>query len=181
MTSIRIILIIVISMALTSFGFNSKPQIEIRLVYKNPNDLGIGQITIKSKKEIVSRIMSDKDGIVKISPDLFKDSVDYDLFLTTIGVNGTYLATINSKTTGIIEITLPKTYDIRLGKALCPKCRKINKVYKAVYTDPPIVTRKVVNGDTVYSPIVNGKYYMDTDVTNDLDPKWYCERDDILY
>ena len=181
MTSIKIILIIAISIALTSFGFDNKPQIEIRLINKNHNDFGFEQITIKSKKEIVSRIMSDKDGIVNISPNLLRDSVDYDLFLTTIGVNGTYLTTINSKTTGIIEITLPKTYNMRLGKAICPKCKKINKVYKALYTDPPIVTRKIVNGDTVYSPIVNGKYYMDTDVTNDLDPRWYCERDDILY
>jgi hypothetical protein len=181
MTSIRRVIIIAISIALTSFGFDSKPQIEIRLINKNHNDFGFEQITIKNRKEIVSRIRADKDGIVKISPDLIRDSVDYDLFLTSIGVNGTYLTTINSKTIGIIEIILPKTYDMRLGKAICPKCKKINKVYKAVYTDPPIVTIKIVNGDTIYSHIVNGKYYMDTDVTNDLDPRWYCERDDIMY
>ncbi len=181
MTSIKIIFIIAISIALTSFGLDNKQQIQIRLINKSHCDFGFEQITIKNKKEIVSRIMSDKDGIVKIPPGLLRDSVDYDLFLTTIGVNGTYLATINSKTTGLIEITLPKTYEMRFGKAICPKCKKINKVYKAVYTDPPIVTRKIFNGDTIYSPIVNGKYYMNTDVTNDLDPRWYCERDDILF
>jgi hypothetical protein len=70
---------------------------------------------------------------------------------------------------------------MQLCKAICPKCKRINKVYEVVYTDPPIVSRKIVHGDTIYSPLVNGKYYMDTDVTNDLDPKWYCEHDDILY
>tara|TARA_R110001592_G_scaffold341791_1_gene631144 strand:+ start:812 stop:1357 length:546 start_codon:yes stop_codon:yes gene_type:complete len=181
MTSIRIVLTIVISIALTSFGFENKQEIEIRLIYKNHNDIGFDQITIKNRKEIVSRVDSDIDGILKIPTDLLIDSVNYDLFLTSIGVNGTYLTTINSKTTGIIEITLPKAYDMRMGKAICPKCKNINKVYKAVYNNPPIVTIKVVNGDTIYSPISNGKYYMDTDVTNELDPRWYCERDDLKY
>jgi hypothetical protein len=176
-----IILIFAFSITLYSFGFDNKEIIEIRLILNKTYGVGLEQITIKSKKEIISRINSDKDGLVTISRNIMKDSIDYDLYLTSLGVEGTYLTTINSKTTGTIQITLPKQYKMRTGKAICPKCNKISKVYKVIYTDPPIVVIKVVRGDTVYSPIFRGKYYMDTDVTNDLNPKWYCEKDDILY
>jgi hypothetical protein len=181
MPSIRIILIFSISIALFSFRFENQEHIEIRLILNKPHESEFEQITIKNKKEIISRINSDKDGLVSISRTIMKDFKDYDLYLTTIGVNGTYLTTINSKTTTPIQINLPKKYIMRLGKAICPKCNKISKVFKVAYNDPPIVVIKIEQGDTVYSPIFKGKYYMDTDVTNDLDPKWYCEKDDILY
>ena len=121
----RIILIFLISIALCSFRFDNQENIEIRLVLNKSHGAGFEQITIKNKKEIIFRINSDKDGLVSISRTIMKEFKDYDLYLTTIGVKGTYLTTINSKTTGAIQINLPKRYKLRSGKAICPKCNKI--------------------------------------------------------
>jgi len=152
----------------------------VKFYDKDSYSNGFDQITIQNKKEIVARIMTDKNGLATISRDIIKDLINYDLFLTSIGVSGTYLTTINSKTK-FVEISLPKKYKIRLGKAVCPKCGKTNKVIKVSYSDTPIFVRKIVNGDTIMSPIYKDRYYMGTDVTNNLDPLWYCERDDLLF
>jgi hypothetical protein len=177
---LRIILVAIIFIGLTSYVDDSQ-NIQIHLIYTGTNNSGFDQITIQHNKVIVAKIMTDKDCYAYIPQSLIKDSADYDLYLTTIGVNGTYLATIDCKLTGLIEIILPKTYKMRFGKAICPKCGKTNKVIKAIYSEAPIVVRKVVKGDTIYSPIYKSRYYMNTDVTNNLDPKWYCERDNLLY
>jgi hypothetical protein len=156
-------------------------DIKIHLIHTDSNDFGYDQITIQNKKSNIVNIVADKDGFVYISRTLFKDSIDYDLFLTTIGVKGTYLTTINSKTNGLTEISLPKAYKTRLGKAICPKCSKINKVSKIIYYDAPIAIMKIAKGDTIYSPNYKNRLYRSSEVPGKLDPKWYCKRDDIYF
>jgi len=156
-------------------------QIEVKLIFTGTNKISVEQITIQKHKDIIARIITDSKGVGYISRDLINDLSDYDLFLTSKGVMGTYLTTINAKTSGVVEIILPKTYQMRLGKAICPKCQRTNNVFKAIYTDPPIRVRKTIKGDTIYSPIFKGRYYMPTDVSNELDPHWYCKKDDLLF
>ena len=156
-------------------------QIEIKLIYTGTNKVGVEQITIQKHKNIIARITTDSKGVGCISRDLLNDLSDYDLYLTSMGVMGTYLTTINAKTSGVIEIILPKTYQMKLGKAICPKCHRINNVFKAIYSDPPIRVRKIIKRDTIYSPIFKGRYYMPTDVSNEFDPHWYCKKDDLLF
>lgn len=155
-------------------------DIQIRLINKEAYGNGINQITIQNNRKIVARIMTDTNGVATISKGIIKDFSNYDLFLTTIGEGGTYLTTINSKTK-MVEIVLPKKYKMRLGIAVCPKCRKTNRVIKVSYSSAPILERKIANGDTAMSPIYKGRYYMGTDVTNSLGPLWYCERDELLF
>ncbi|MEI7597218.1 MAG: hypothetical protein WCK02_15830 [Bacteroidota bacterium] len=150
------------------------------MINKDSYSNGFDQITIQNKKEIVARIVTDKNGLVTFSKDIIKDFIDYDLFLTSIGVSGTYLTTINYKTK-FVEICLPKKYNIRLGKAVCPKCEKTNKVIKVSYSGTPVLVKKIINGDTIISPIYKDRYYMGTDVTNNLNPLWYCQRDSLLF
>lgn len=178
--SFRTIIFTILLIGLTSFLADCQ-DIKIHLRHTDTNKICVDQITMQHANEIVAKVMTDKDGFVYISSSLRKDSTDYDLFLTTLGVKGTYLTTIDSKTSGSIEISLPKIYKMRFGRAICPKCGRTNKVCKAIYSEAPIVVMKILKGDTIYSPIYKGKYYMDSDVTNNLDPKWYCKNDDILY
>jgi hypothetical protein len=178
--SFRTIIFTFLLIGLTSFVGDCQ-DIKIHLIHIDSKEFCIDQITIKHKDETVALVMADKEGFVNISSTLRKDSTEYDLFLTSLGVKGTYLTTIDSKTSGLIEISLPKIYKMRFGKAVCPKCGRINNVYKAVYCEAPIVVMKIVKEDTIYSPIYKGRYYMTSDVTNNLDPKWYCKEDDILY
>jgi len=176
-----ILVLLLFGFSFSSLCQDKAQQIEVKLNFGGTNKIGVEQITIKRYKETISKIMTDNHGIVYISRNLLKDVIDYDLYLTSIGVNGTYLTTINSKTIGVVEISLPKKYQMRFGKAICPRCHTTRYVLETIYTDPPIRVRKIIKGDTIYSPISNGRYYMPTDVINELDPQWYCKKDDILF
>lgn len=178
--SYRTIIFVFLLIWLTSFAGICQ-ELKIRLIHNDSNESSIDQITIKHKNEIFAKVIADKEGYVYIPSSLRNDSINYDLFLTTLGVNGTYLTSIDSKTKGLIEINLPKVYKMRFGKAVCPKCGRTNNVCKAIYCEAPIVVMKIVKKDTIYSPIYKGKYFMASDVTNELDPQWYCKKDNILF
>ena len=173
--------IIIASIIGNLISLSAKGQdIKVHIVHSTNDGSYVDQITMKNNKKVLDKILTDKNGFATISSSMVSDSVEYDLYLTSIGVRENYVTTINAKTNRLLEIQLPKKYKMRFGKAICPKCNRINKVVKVVYCEAPIVVLKVAKGDTIFSPIYRHKYYM-PDVTSNLDPKWYCEKDDLLF
>jgi hypothetical protein len=66
-----------------------------------------------------------------------------------------------------------------LGKAICPKCKRTDKVYEIEYGDPIVSSLRIgKSGDTTFSPIYKGKYR-----TGCLSgsAKYYCDRDKVKF
>jgi len=160
---------------------------QIKLNYYRTDDNqawnnGIDELTIKTKGRVIEKILTDKDGLGTIKKDSIKKYKEIDIFLTSIGVEELYLQTINNSSIDRWEINIPRYYKMKLGRAVCPKCKKTDKVYKAIYGDGQILTLKINDmGDTTYSNISGRNFYMGTCVTNDLNPLWHCERDKIEF
>lgn len=174
-------IIIILTISLTNLF--SQDYI-IKLSYKKTDDNsiwngGLDVLTIKQNQKIIRSVISDTTGIVKIPRSIIESGNDYDIFLTSIGVIENYLTTINKSASDTVFIKLPKTYNLRFGYAICPKCYKSNKVCK-ISTEPILIV-KIVNGDTTYSPIDKRTYYSGTDVWHDFNPNWYCKRDSIKF
>jgi hypothetical protein len=98
-------------------------------------DNGIDELTIKTKGRILEKMLTDKNGLGTIKKDTIKKYKEIDIFLTSIGVEELYLKTINNSTIDRWEINIPRDYKMKLGRAICPKCNKADKVYKAIYGD----------------------------------------------
>ena len=143
---------------------------------------GIDELTLKTKGLVIEKILTDKNGLGTIKKDTIKKYKEIDIFLTSIGVEELYLETIKNSSIDRWEINIPRYYKMKLGRAVCPKCDKTDKVFKAIYGDGQIL-RLTTNdkGDTTYSNILGRNYYMGTCVTNDLNPLWHCERDKIEF
>ena len=143
---------------------------------------GVDELTVKKNGRVVEKLLTDKNGLGAIKKDTIKKYKEIDIFLTSIGVEELYLQTINNSTIDRWEINIPRYYKMKLGKAVCPKCNKTDKVYKAIYGDGQILTLEINHkGDTIYSNISGRNYYMGTCVSNDLNPLWHCERDKIEF
>ena len=159
---------------------------DIRLILQYQKDenntawtKGIDQILIKNKHSIVSKILSDTNGVFIIPRSIISFNNSYDVTLLSIGMIENYLLTINSNSKDTITFSMPKKYVLRGGYAECPKCHRSNKVCKI--STEPILIRKIINRDTVYSPISKRTYYSGTDVWHEFNPLWYCKRDSILF
>lgn len=170
----------ILSFLIVSFTTNQDQKIELHLIINNSESFGIEQVAIRYKKDTITNLVSDKNDVFIIPRKLISDSNDYDVILTSLIGNGIYLTTLNTFSPDKIEISLPRTYQMRFGRAICPKCQKIKDVYRITHSEAPIMVRKIVNGDTIYSPIYR-RSYSQGDVYSDFDPKWYCKKDDIFY
>jgi hypothetical protein len=163
---------------ISQVSFSQQIVLKLRIYY--PFDPQIHEITVKNNKKVITKIISDKNGLFYLSRDILKDNESYDLFLTSIGISQTFLTIVNSGSPDSIEINLPRIYNYKSGKAICPICGKTKHVYEIKHSISPILVQKVIKGDTVYSSIYKGYYYMG-DVYTKMDPKWYCETDDIFF
>jgi hypothetical protein len=159
---------------------NYGQQIIIKLKTNTFQSPQIHEITVKNNNKIATKIISDNNGLFHISRDIIEDNKNYQLILTSIGITRTYLTTINSGSPDSLEITLPRIYNYKSGKAICPICGKTKHVYEIKHSISPILVQKVIKGDTIYSSIYKGYYYLG-DVYSNMDPKWYCETDDIFF
>ena len=173
---------------LTTFLLGDTADVtQIKLNYYRTEDNqvwnnGIDELTVKTKGRVIEKILTDKNGLGTIKKDTIKKYKEIDIFLTSIGIEELYLQTIDNSTIDRWEINIPRYYKMKLGRAVCPKCNKTDKVYKAIYGDGQILTLKINDkGDTTYSNISGRNYYMGTCVTNDLNPLWHCERDKIEF
>ncbi len=140
---------------------------------------GIDEITIRYNGVIIKKYLTDTNGIVRIPKSLLLKADNYDISLTSIGIQENYLTSINHDVKDTVLVMLPKIYKFKFGYAICPKCNKSNKVCKI--STEPILVRTIVKGDTLYSPIHKRTYYIGTDVWHEFNPIWYCKHDSIKF
>lgn len=167
------------------FGDSSVTEIKLDY-YRTPDNQvwsnGFDELTLKVRGKQILKVLTDKEGTAKIKKDLLTKYREIDVFLTTVGVEELYLTTIDNHTIDKHIINIPRYYTMRYKRAVCPKCKKVDKVYKAIYGDNQVLKMTVSEkGDTTYSNILGRKYYMGTCVTNEMNPKWYCDRDEIQF
>ena len=178
-------LLIPIILTVLIFGGNDFTEIKLNY-YRTPDNTvwsnGIDELTIKVSGMEIQKVLTNKTGTATIPKATIKKYGEIDMFLTTVGVEELYLTTIDNHTIDRYEVNIPRHYKMRFRRAVCPKCNKVDKVYEAVYGDNQIMTMEISEeGDTTYSNISGRKYYMGTCVTNDLNPRWYCDRDKIQF
>ncbi|HLY71929.1 MAG TPA: hypothetical protein VKR53_19480, partial [Puia sp.] len=106
----------------------------------------------------------------------------FDFFCTGIGIDTILVASLKTFDSDVMEMTfnLPIKYKKNtLGKVICPKCNRSDKVYKIEYGDAPVTTMHInKSGDTSYSPIYKGIYQASCVVEM---AKYYCYRDKIKF
>ncbi len=139
------------------------------------------KIFVKADGKIVAESYTDQNGNFELSFTPNKEK-SYDFFCSGIGIGTILLKSINTFEGNKIEMNLDFTAKHKkniFGKVICLKCKRADKVYKILYSDPPIVTMKInKNGDTIYSKIYKNKY-REGDI---MEPsKYYCERDDVKF
>lgn len=139
----------------------------------------IDKLTLRNNKNVIGDFLTDTVGITTIPKTLIEKYYDLDVFLTSIGVDTNYLVTIDKHSSDTVKIDLPKQYKGRFSK--CPKCSKSDKVYKTIYGLEQIVTMEIVSGDTIYSPMIDRKYYMGSCIVHEFNPHFYCDRDKIFF
>jgi hypothetical protein len=100
----------------------------------------------------------------------------FDVFVTGIGIDTSFIETFTAFKTDTIsdKFIFPKMLEFQIFR--CPRCKHGDKAYDIVYGDKQKITMKVVKGDTIYSNIVDRKYYAGTCVQSKLSPHFYCDR-----
>ena len=151
-------------------GNVNKNNIDGLLLELRAKDFVMGQTFIIGSS-FTMRAKFDKDG---------------DLFYKGIGVNGeTFIQTLKltSSDTIYLTIEIPKQYEKKWGRAVCPKCHKHDQTLPIEYgLGSAIVVRYIdKNRDTTYLPYNKKKYFDGNDVTSELDPKYFCKRDNIKF
>jgi len=140
---------------------------------------GNEMITIKSNHSLITNVYSDTNGVFIIPRSGILNTQSFDIFLASTGMLENFLMTINMNERDTLSINLPKKYSIQAGYAICPKCHRSDEVCKI--STEPILIRRIVKGDTIYSPIDNRIYYSGTSVWHEFNPLWFCKRDSIKF
>jgi len=152
-----------------SFGFsNSTNPIYITGYLKNGStdtslSLSSIPIIVKGDGKTLARARTNKKGVFEVSFVPGKEK-SFDFFAITDSFDTILLASVKifENDTPTMTFFLPaKAKRNAFGQTLCPKCKKTDKTFKIAYGDG-LPTGEIVikeNGDTIYSPIVNGKYY----------------------
>jgi len=132
-------------------------------------------------KKVVGKTTSDANGNFQLvfTPTL-KDT--FDLYCCGVGMDTLLLESITSFNTDNPEMSfyLPaKPHKNALGKVVCPRCNKADKIYKVVHSIAPVVTAEVnKSGDTTYSPLYKGTYQAGCIFAG---AKYYCDRDKVKF
>lgn len=182
---IKHILSIFVILVILSFKNLSNPIfINGHLKPKNAelkNDIIALKIFVKADGKILAESYTDQNGNFKLTftPENEKS---FDFYCSGIGIETILLKSETNFEGENIEMNLDFTAKYEktfFGKVKCLKCKKADKVYEILYTDPPIVTRKIKkNGDTIYSKIYKNKYREGCIVEP---ANYYCERDDVKF
>jgi hypothetical protein len=182
---IRYILPIFVVLLILSFKNLSNPIfINGHLTPKNAelkNDIIGLKIFVKADGKILAESYTDKNGdfFLKFKPEKEKS---FDFFCSGMGIGTILLKSVTDFESDNIEMNLDFTAKYKknvLGKVICLKCKKADKVYKIQYSSP-IVIRKINKlGDTIYSKIYKNKYNEASCIPEPS--KFYCERDDVKF
>ena len=147
------------------------------------NNVGLLQLELRENSLVKGQTIIQMDGTFIMRAKLDKDA---DLFYKGIGINGeVFIQTLQqtSSDTIFLTIEIPKNYTKKWGKAVCPKCNKQDQTLPIKYgLGSAILVRHIdKNRDTTYLPYNNKKYFDGNDITSDLDPKYFCKRDNIKF
>ena len=71
---------------------------------------GIDEITIRYNGVIIKKYLTDTNGIVRIPKSLLLKADNYDISLTSIGIQENYLTSINHDVKDTVLVMLPKIY-----------------------------------------------------------------------
>ena len=180
----HILSISVILVILSFKNFSNPIFINGHLKPKNAeliNDIIALKIFVKADGKILAESYTDRNGNFKLTftPENEKS---FDFYCSGIGIGTILLKSVTNFEGENIEMNLDFTAKYQktfFAKVKCLKCKKADKVYEIIYSDPPIVTRKTnKNGDTIYSKIYKNKYREGGIVEP---AKYYCERDDVKF
>ena len=182
---IKHILSIFVILAILSFkNFSNPIFINGHLKPKNAelkNDIIALKIFVKADGKTLAESYTDQNGNFKLTFTT-ENEKSFDFYCSGIGIGTILLKSVTNFEGKNIEMNLDFTAKYQktfFGKVKCLKCKKADKVYEILYTDPPIVTRKInKNGDTIYSKIYKNKYREGCIVEP---AKYYCERDDVKF
>jgi len=144
-------------------------------------DVGLLTVFIKGDGKVLAEAITDDNGNFKIVFTPMKEK-SFDFFCTGIGIDTLLIASITTFDSDEIEMTFDipaKVNRNALGKVICPKCKRTDKVYEIEYGDAPVTTVHISkSGDTTYSAIYKGKY-QESCITRLA--KYYCDRDRIKF
>jgi hypothetical protein len=147
-------------------------SIENIFVILRSNNIAFDTVQTNGRGEFSAKVPSDKENNI-------------DVLYSGIGFGTVYLRHIKQLTTDVtnLQIDLAAKYKKNLfGTAVCPKCRRTDRVYKIRYGDTPVYTVRIDdNGNKTYSPIHNGVYEAGTCVSTARSARWYCDRDKIEF
>ena len=169
------------------FGFKplTLPVDIIGHIKKNPKDTSVcvGLLTkfVRGDKKVLAKALTDDNGNFKMTITPAKEK-SFDFFCTGVGLDTLFISSIITFSSEVPDMIFYVPVDIKrnaLGKVICPKCNRTDKVYPIEYGEPHYVYLLSRTGDTTYSPFYKGTYLAGTDVVTS--GKYYCDRDKIEF
>jgi len=154
---------------------------------RNPKDTSayVEGITIilKGDNKILAKTFTDRHGNFELTFTPEKEK-SFDFYCYGLAVDTLLIASVRTFESDTPDLTfyipgiVKKSF---MGQALCPKCKKADKVYKIRYGDAlPVVSRQISeNGDTTLSRIVNGHYNAGSCIVGIA--TYYCDRDKVEF
>ena len=155
---------------------------------KNPKDSSgfVEWVTVfvKSDNKILAKVLTDNKGDFKLTftPENQKS---FDFYCTGVGLDTLLISSVKTFESDTPEMTfyipgLRKKNS--LGKTICPKCNKADKVYKIVYSDG--IPDHFDDDTKVRKPnanpnIIDGEYYAGTCIVGVA--KYFCDRDKVEF
>lgn len=153
---------------------------------KNPKDtsayLNGVVVIVKGDNKVLAYTFTDDKGDFEMTFTPGKEK-SFDFFVAAVGIDTMLISSVKTFDSDTPEMNfyLPALKKKNfLGQTICLKCNKADKVYKIRYGDGlPLARRINKNGDTTYSPIVNGYYNAGTCISGLA--THYCDRDNIIF
>jgi hypothetical protein len=138
-------------------------------------------VFVKGDDKILASTQSDDKGDFILSFDR-NNVTTFDFYCSGAGVDNMLIASVPKIESEMPEMTfyIPGRYNKNvLGRVICPKCKKADKVYKISYGDAPVFTRRITkSGDTTYSSIYKGTYQA---FCMQGPANYYCDRDKVKF
>ena len=148
---------------------------------RSSNDLLLIEVKLKVGGLIIASSNVQQNGSFVISNG---SSAVADLVYGGLGINGdVYLGSIPPSLFDTLKLKfeLPISAAKTRGRITCPKCKRRDKVLPIDGQAGVVVTTVSTAGQIVHLPYDKKHYYPDSDVSNWLDPHWYCVRDAIKF
>lgn len=145
------------------------------------NVVGV-QVDVRLDTTVIATGFIGKDLTFTI-PAVFDKTVD--LYYKSIGVQDAFLQSVSPTELDTIKIAiqLPKTYEKKLGKAICPKCNKTDQIVPIRFGmgSAMLVTHLDLDGNKILLPYDKNYYYAGSCMTSLIDPQYFCKRDEIKF